>query len=148
MRDFTTFRNVKVNMKKLLSFVLFFGLCFSSYGQDYITDKEFEDAIHEKSPFGDDEVSIIIVEFWAKFNDANAFKDWDKLEGVTHYYRCDIAVSPNAKKDYRVRMAPTLIIFKDGIKEETFKAGLDLECPVDLEELQETIDELKKASQF
>ena len=45
-------------------------------------------------------------------------------------------------------MAPTLIIFKDGIKEETFKAGLDLECPVDLEELQETIDELKKASQF
>ena len=45
-------------------------------------------------------------------------------------------------------MAPTLIIFKDGIKEVVFKAGLDLECPVDLDELQEAIDELKKASQF
>ena len=41
-------------------------------------------------------------------------------------------------------MAPTIFIFKDGIKESTFKAGLDLVCPVDLDELQETIDELKK----
>ncbi len=29
-----------------------------------------------------------------------------------------------------------------------YKAGLDLECPVDLQELQEHIDELKSASQF
>ena len=40
------------------------------------------------------------------------------------------------------------IRLKDGIKEEVYKAGLDLECPVDLDELQEHIDELKLGSQF
>jgi hypothetical protein len=29
-----------------------------------------------------------------------------------------------------------------------FKASLDLECPVDLKELQETIEEIKTADRF
>ena len=39
-------------------------------------------------------------------------------------------------------MKPTLIIFKDGINEESFK-GLDLECHVTLDELLEKIEEVK-----
>jgi len=45
-------------------------------------------------------------------------------------------------------MAPTLIIFKDGIKEIVFKAGLDLLLPADLKEIQEAINEINTASQF
>ena len=45
-------------------------------------------------------------------------------------------------------MAPTLIVFLDGSKEDMFKAGLDLICPVNLNELQEAINDAKKASQF
>ena len=45
-------------------------------------------------------------------------------------------------------MAPTLIIFKDGIKEIVFKAGLDLTLPADINEIQEAINEVNKASQF
>jgi hypothetical protein len=45
-------------------------------------------------------------------------------------------------------MAPTLIIFKDGIKEVVFKAGLDLVLPADLNEIQEAINEINKASKF
>jgi hypothetical protein len=45
-------------------------------------------------------------------------------------------------------MAPTLIIFKEGIKEIVFKAGLDLMLPADLEEIQESINEVNAASQF
>ena len=45
-------------------------------------------------------------------------------------------------------MAPTIIIFKDGVAEESLKAGLDLECPVNLEELQEAIEEVKTAGAF
>lgn len=135
-------------MKKIL-FLIILLISFSNvYGQDWISDSNFDDKIHEKSAFGDDEMSIIVVEFWAKFNDANSFKDWDKVKGITHYYRINIAETPNAKKEYKVRMAPTIIVFKDGIKEEVYKAGLDLECPVDLDELQEHIDELKLGSQF
>ena len=45
-------------------------------------------------------------------------------------------------------MVPTLIIFKDGIKETVFKAGLDLELPANLNEIQEAVDEVNTASQF
>ena len=45
-------------------------------------------------------------------------------------------------------MAPTLIIFKGGVKETVFKAGLDLVLPADLQEIQEAINEVNTASQF
>ena len=133
-------------MKKVILILLLY-LPTVSFTQEYIDDSNFDDKISEQSAFGDDESTIVVVEFWAKFNEANAFPDWDKIKGVK-YYRVDLAKAPKAKKEFRVRMAPTLIIFKDGINEESFKAGLDLECPVTLEELQDAIDEVKKAGQF
>jgi len=133
-------------MKNLL-ITLFLLITTQSFSQQWIDDTNFEDKIHKNDAFGDDETVITIVEFWVEFNKANAFPDWDKLEGV-EYFRVDISKAPLAKKDYRVRMAPTIIIFKNGIKEEVFKASLDLECPVDLKELQETIEEIKTADRF
>ena len=64
------------------------------------------------------------------------------------YYRVNIADAPAAKKKYKVRMAPTLILFKGGIKEDVWKAGLDLELPADLKEIQEAINEVNEASKF
>ena len=133
-------------MRTLILILLFF-LPFTVLGQQWADDEQLDKIINSKEAFGDDESSIIVVEFWAKFNEVNAFPDWDKLQGV-QYYRVDIAKAPKAKKEYRVRMAPTIIIFKDGINEESFKAGLDLECPVDLPELLEAIEEVKTAGAF
>jgi hypothetical protein len=45
-------------------------------------------------------------------------------------------------------MAPTLIIFKNGSKQNVFKAGLDLLLPTDLKEVQETINEINNANKF
>ena len=134
-------------MKKNIILFIFLLLSFSVYTQEYIDDSNFEDKINERSAFGDDETSIVIIEFWAKFNEANAFADWEKVEGVK-YFRMDVGTSPIMKKKYRIRMAPTLIVFNKGIKETTFKAGLDLECPVELDELQEAIEEVKTADKF
>tara|TARA_Y100000361_G_scaffold108814_1_gene98726 strand:- start:19 stop:420 length:402 start_codon:yes stop_codon:yes gene_type:complete len=133
-------------MKKLF-LLLFFTFPLISFSQNWADDSNLEDIIHNKSAFGDDESSIVIVEFWASFNSANAFPHFEKLKGV-EYYRVDIGKAPKAKKEYRVRMAPTIIIFKDGVAEESFKAGLDLECPVDLPELQNAIQEVREASAF
>ena len=127
--------------------ILMLALPLASFSQNWADDSSLDKIINSKDAFGDDESSIVVIEFWAKFNESNAFSDWDKLKGV-QYYRVDIAKAPKAKKEYRVRMAPTLIIFKDGINEESFKAGLDLECPVDLAELQEAIEEVKTAGAF
>ena len=113
----------------------------------WIDDSNFEDKINIKEAFGDDNNKPVVVEFWAKFNEANCFAEWDQLENAI-YYRVDIAKAPAAKKKYKVRMAPTIIIYKDGFKEEVFKAGLDLELPADLEEIQEAINEVNNASKF
>ena len=131
---------------KYLNLILLL-ICFNSYGQDWITDKDFDSKINERQAFGDDQTLPVVIEFWASFNDANKFVDWDKLENVI-YYRADITKCPIIKKKYKVRMVPTLIIFKEGIKEEMFKAGLDLMLPASLSEIQEAIDEINKASSF
>ena len=131
---------------KYLNIILLL-LSFSMSAQEWITDDNFDSKINEKQAFGDNQNLPVIVEFYALFNDANKFEDWDKLENVI-YYRADIAKCPVAKKKYKVRMAPTLIIFKEGIKETVFKAGLDLELPANLNEIQEAVDEVNTASQF
>jgi thiol-disulfide isomerase/thioredoxin len=132
-------------MKYLIIILLL--LSFNTSAQEWITDSNFEKSINTNEAFGDDETMPIVVEFWAEFNSDNSFSDWSKLKDVT-YYRVNIAEAPNAKKKYKVRMAPTLIIFKDGIKEVVFKAGLDLVLPADLNEIQEAINEINKASKF
>ena len=131
---------------KYLNIILLL-LSFNMSAQEWITDDNFDSKINERKAFGDDQSLPVAVEFYAKFNDANKFEDWSKLENVI-YYRADISNSPEAKKKYKVRMAPTLIIFKDGIKEVIFKAGLDLVLPADLQEIQESINEINNASKF
>ena len=137
-------------MRALLAFLIFLLLFFTftpTFGQDWITDDNFENKINEKQAFGDDQTLPVVVEFWAEFNDDNKFEDWDKLENVV-YYRADITKCPAAKKKYKVRMVPTIIVFKEGIKEEMFKAGLDLMLPANLNEIQSAVNEINTASRF
>ena len=122
-------------------------ICFNTYGQEWVTDSNFDSKINEKQAFGDDQTKPVVVEFWAEFNDENKFEDWSKLEDVV-YYRADITKCPAAKKKYKVRMVPTIIIFKEGVKEEIFKAGLDLMLPADLNEIQDAVNEVNTASRF
>ena len=112
----------------------------------WLTDDNFEEAILSGA-FGDDNEQTVLIEFWAKFNEVNCFAEWDQIENAK-YYRIDIAKAPKIKKEYKVRMAPTLLIFKNGVVEHSFKAGLDLELPTDLKELQEAINETNEAGNF
>lgn len=113
----------------------------------WIDDSNFEDTIGDDNAFGDDNSETIVVEFWAKFNEANCFNEWKQIKNAS-YYRVDISKAPQAKKKHRVRMVPTVIIFKSGSMEKIFKAGLDLTLPVGLAEIQETINEINLASNF
>ena len=109
----------------------------------WITDATFVQAINGD---GFEEKDIVVVEFWAEFNKDNCFNEWEKLD--VPYYRVNIADAPEAKKKYRVRMAPTIIIFKQGSKEKVFKAGLDLILPTNLAEIQEAINEINRAGAY
>ena len=133
-------------MKKLLIIVML-SLSSTVFAQTILTDKTFEQAINGRSAFSDDGSSIVIVEFWASFNDANSFKGWEKIKGVK-YYRCDISLSPEAKKNHKVRTIPHIVIFKDGYDEEHIKAGLDFAIDMTPSELQEKINLLIEESKF
>tara|TARA_B100000902_G_C27127301_1_gene821782 strand:- start:176 stop:586 length:411 start_codon:yes stop_codon:yes gene_type:complete len=136
-----------------MKYLTLFLIPFLSFSQSdvpdeyWIDDTNFEDKINTNNAFGDDDAKPVVIEFWAKFNEVNCFAEWEELEDAV-YYRVDISKAPEAKKKYRVRMAPTLIIFKDGIKETVFKAGLDLMLPADLNDIQEAINEINNASKF
>ena len=113
----------------------------------WIDDSNFEDTISDDNAFGDDNSETIVIEFWAKFNEANCFNEWKEIKDAS-YYRVDISKAPQAKKKYRIRMVPAVLIFKSGSMEKIFKAGLDLTLPVGLAEIQETINEINLASNF
>jgi thioredoxin-like negative regulator of GroEL len=136
-----------------MRFIIILLVSFYSYSQSdvpaeyWIDDSNFEERINQKSAFGDDNQKPVVVEFWAEFNEENCFDEWDKIENAL-YYRVDISKAPNAKKKYKVRMAPTVIVFYDGIKESAFKAGLDLLLPADLADIQEAVDDAAQAGQF
>ena len=133
---------------KLIKFILIL-LSLNIYAQSDVPEKYWiNDANFNKAINGDgfEEKDIVVVEFWAEFNKENCFAEWAKLD--VPYYRVNIADAPEAKKKYRVRMAPTIIIFKEGAKEKVFKAGLDLLLPTDLKEIKQSIEEVKKAGAY
>ncbi len=133
-------------MKKLIILSLTL-LCFSVYGQEVINDDNFEKKVSSRSAFSDEGNSIVVVEFWASFNSDNEFKEFEELDGVT-FYRCDIAKSPSSKKKYNIKTIPTILIYKNGIEEVKFKAGIGFTLSVTLEELQESINNIIEESKF
>ena len=134
---------------KMRGIIILLSLLMSTqlYSQQWINDLNFESEVQQKHPFGDDEVTITVVEFWVEFNKVNEFKEWKSLKGVT-YLRCNVESAPKSKKKYRISMAPTLLIFVDGVLEKSIKSGLDLVLPKDLVEIQEEIDELREGNKF
>ena len=59
-------------MQKLLLIILLF-ISFNSFSQTVITDDNFEKIIKGRSAFQDDGITIVIVEFWADFNNSAFF---------------------------------------------------------------------------
>ena len=116
----------------------------------WLDDSNYEDVINGNSAFGDDDSKVVVVEYWAKFNEANCYPHWKELADDPNidYYRVNIANAPVATKKYRVRMAPTMFIILNGIIETKFKAGLDLEFPADKSDVEEAIQEAQSSDKF
>ena len=116
----------------------------------WLDDSNYEDVINGNSAFGDDDSKVVVVEYWAKFNEANCYPHWKELADNPNidYYRVNIAEAPVATKKYRVRMAPTIFIISGGVIETKFKAGLDLKFPADKSDVEEAIKEVQSSDKF
>jgi hypothetical protein len=150
--------NKEDNMKNLF-IILCLLISTFTFAQDqrnfvkWVSDKTFDEKVTGYGAYEDhDDHDVIVVEFYAEFNKDNAFKDWakiDKLDGVK-YYRCNIANSPQLKKDLKIRMAPTILLYirGDAYIKFTAKASLDLKCPVDYDKLVRAIEVVRIESQY
>tara|TARA_R100000742_G_C4279388_1_gene103807 strand:+ start:421 stop:837 length:417 start_codon:yes stop_codon:yes gene_type:complete len=138
-------------MKKIFLFILALLSSMTITAQEWVSDESFESVISGHSEFGDSD-DIIIIEFWAEFNKSNAFVEWKKVESLdgVRYYRANIADCPSLKKEYKVRMVPTILIFSGGSAFIKFKAkaGLDLLCPVDYPKMVKAIEVVKREASF
>ena len=134
-------------MKTTILFLLL-TLSTSLIGQEFVESTSLDDYIQGQSAFGDDEHNIVVVEFWIEWNKANAFGASHELEGVDGYYLVNAGKNVSLKDEYEVMIAPTLLVFVDGIEERRYKAGLDMKCPVDLSTLQEDIKEILTSLNF
>ena len=85
--------------------------------------------------------TIIAVEFWATWNEANCVKFIDEITDCKTF-RVDVEKYDTCMSDFDINSLPTLIIF-DG-KEEVFRweADISFKLEVDRKSVQQKIDEL------
>tara|TARA_R100001129_G_C5137624_1_gene195027 strand:+ start:111 stop:476 length:366 start_codon:yes stop_codon:yes gene_type:complete len=85
--------------------------------------------------------SIIVVEFWASWNEANCVKFIDKISDCTTY-RVDVEQYDTCMSEYSINSLPTLIVF-DGKKEVCrWEADISFKLEIDKESVQKKVDEL------
>ena len=127
-------------MKNLIVVVLML-FSLSSFSQQILTDDNFEEAINGRSAFQDDNISIVVVEFWASWNAVNQFNDLPKLKDCK-VYRVDVSTYIDIQIDYSVEAIPTIVIFDNGEEKERFKPNIMFQLEANKKTIQHSADTL------
>ena len=118
-----------------MRFILFLLLFISvTYGQ--INDKNFKEKING---------GIVVTIFSAEWQDAEF--DEKLIKGVKGYQDCKILYikseeAPKVVKKLRFRNFPSMALFYDGSKKETWKADMDGELDIDSKDIKGAIDDV------
>ena len=118
-------------MRKLLSLLLFLSVGFSQ-----INDKNFKSEING---------GVVVAVFSSEWQEQPF--DKDILKGVKGYQDCKIIKvksedAPKVVKKLRFRNFPSMALFYDGAKKETWKADMDGEIDVSNKEIKSAIDDV------
>tara|TARA_B100000902_G_scaffold42733_1_gene50491 strand:+ start:769 stop:1143 length:375 start_codon:yes stop_codon:yes gene_type:complete len=118
-------------MRKLLSLLLFLSVAL---GQ--VNDKNFKSTING---------GLVVAVFTSEWQEQPF--DKDILKGVKGYQDCEIVYvkSEEAKKvvkKLRFRNFPSMALFYDGSKKETWKADMDGELDINNKDIKGAIDDV------
>jgi thioredoxin 1 len=120
-------------MKKFVTLIVFFIASISfAQGQSFLKSDNFDKEISR---------GIIVVEFWASWNDANSC-EWLKNLKECEVYRVDIGTHIDLQTEYEITSIPTIIIFNNGNIEETFNANIMFQLEADKKDVQAKVDEI------
>lgn len=119
-------------MRNLLGLILLFSMTF---GQG-VNDKNFKEKING---------GIVVVVFTAEWQEAEF--DEKLIKGVSGYQDCEILRvqsedAPKVVKKLRFRNYPSMALFYDGSKKETWKADMDGELDLTNKEIKSAIDDV------
>ena len=124
-------------MRKLLGLLLFLSVGFSQ-----INDKNFKSEING---------GVVVAVFSSEWQEQPF--DKDILKGVKGYQDCEIIFvkseeAPKVTKKLRLRNFPSMVLFYDGSKKETWKGDMDGELDCDKKDIKKAIDELFSGDVF
>ena len=124
-------------MRKLLSLLLFLSVGFSQ-----INDKNFKSEING---------GVVVAVFSSEWQEQPF--DKDILKGVKGYQDCEIIYvkseeAPKVTKKLRLRNFPSMVLFYDGSKKETWKADMDGELDCDNKDIKRAISDLFSGDVF
>jgi len=115
---------------------IFTLLMFISVAYGQINDKNYKEKING---------GIVVAIFSAEWQDAEF--DEKLVKGVSGYQDCKILYikseeAPKVVKKLRFRNFPSMALFYDGSKKETWKADMDGELDVSNKEIKGAIDDV------
>ena len=110
--------------------MLFMFICGTAMSQDFVTTDNFKNKIAK---------DVVVIGFWAEWNQMNQFNELIKLKGC-NAYRIDIMSSMDVQIDYNVTAIPTIIIFDNGVEKERFNPNVMFKLDADKKTVQHSVD--------
>ena len=116
--------------------LLILGMMVTSlFGQvRELTDKNFDKAIAR---------GVVVVEFWAGWNEANKvtlLDEWETFDAKV--YRINIESYPKIQNDNKVVVLPTIIFYDDGEEVERLQGNMKFQLETSIKELDDIIEEI------
>ena len=124
-------------MRKLLGLLLFLSVGFSQ-----INDKNFKSEVNG---------GVVVAVFTSEWQEQPF--DKDIISGVKGYEDCEIIYvksedAPKVTKKLRLRNFPSIVLFYDGSKKETWKGDMDGELDCDNKDIKKAIDDVNAGDVF
>ena len=119
--------------------LLILGMMVTSlFGQvRELTDKIFDIAIAR---------GVVVVEFWAGWNEANKvtlLDEWETFDAKV--YRINIESYPKIQNDNKVVVLPTIIFYDDGEEVERLQGSMRFILETTIKELEEIVESINNS---
>ena len=86
---------------------------------------------------------VVVVEFWASWNDANKvilLDEWETFDAKV--YRLNIDLYPKIQSKNNVVILPTIIFYDDGEEVKRLQGDMSFSLKVTKDELEEIVEEI------
>ena len=119
-------------MKLWLLFIMLISTMFGQVKE--LTDENFKKATKR---------GIVVVEFWAGWNEVNKVTLLDKWETFdAKVYRINIELYPKIQSKNKVVVLPTIIFYDDGEEIERLQGNMKFILETTIKELEEIVEDI------